>query len=296
MKLSALLLVLLPLVLAGGASGEAAGESGPQRNSPIVAASNHPVAMLVEEIAGDRVSITTIVPPGVDPHHFELTPSSARAAMEADAVFLIGADFDSHYLGGKQRDDQVRLEFCEYMADSLIELGRTFNPHFWLDPLLAAEMGKHIGEALIAMDGAGRGYYEKRMVRFAERMDSLHVDIKERLAAAGFRSYVAFHPAWTYFARRYGLTEVGVIEKYPEHEPSAKWIANLVREIDRRGVRVLIVEEASDPGVVRGIADDTGAKVLVLDPIGDPEDPRRSDYFGLMNYNVSLIELTREGD
>ena len=301
MKLSTVLLAVILahpccVVAAESVATEVAAAAGAKTEPHRIAASVYPIAMLVEEVGGDKVTVTTIIPPGVDPHHFEISPSSMKAVYESDAVFLVGADFDSYIIGEEPLGAQIRVEFCESLSDSLIELGHTFNPHFWLDPVLAGKMGECIGRTLIAIDYDNHSYYEKRIARFAARMDSLNADVKERLAASGFKTFVSFHPAWTYFARRYGLTEVGVVEKYPEHEPSAKWVAGLIREIQRRDVEILIVERASDPGVVRSLAKDTGLEVLALDPIGDPNAPGRGDYFALIGHNVDLIERATKGD
>ncbi len=296
MKSSTVLTAVLAILLAAAASVDSAKAAGPGAEPLRITASIYPITMLIREIGGDRVSVTTVIPPGVDPHHFEPTPSSARAVYESDLVFLIGADFDSCILGGGRPGGQIRVEFYSILSDSLIELGRTFNPHFWLDPILAGKMGEQVGLALIAADDSNRPYYEKRMDRFAARMDSLHLEVKERLAAGAIDAFVSFHPAWTYFARRYGLKEAGVVEKYPEHEPSARWVADLINEMERLNVRILFVEEASDPGVVRGIAKDTGVTVLLLDPLGDPDVAGRDTYFGLIGHNVSLIEQAAKGD
>lgn len=298
MRLSTVLPAGLILLLAVSAAAQAAEPApAPGDAEPVrVTASIYPITMLIEEIGGDLVNVTTVVRPGVDPHHFEITPSGAKAIYESDAVFMIGADFDSYITGDEPLGTQIRVEFYESFADSLIELGHTFNPHFWLDPVLAGKMAEQIGLTLITTDYANHAYYEERMARFAARMDSLHAEVKERLARTGLKVFVSYHPAWTYFARRYSLTEVGVVEKFPEHEPSARWVADLMLEMKRQDVHLLIVEETSHPGVVRGMAKDMGIRVLSLDPIGNPDAAGRDTYFGLMGYNVSLIEKAVRGD
>ena len=291
MRLSTLFTVaLLALLLAGGRAAE------PEPDRIRVAASIYPITMLIHEIGGKRVYVTTVVPPGADPHHFELTPSSAKAVYESDALFMIGGDFDSFIMGGESSGMRVSVEFCDSFSDSLISLGNTFNPHFWLDPILAGKMGEYIGLTLISIDYGNHEYYERRMAVFRARIDSLHSAVKRRLEDGRFEKFVSFHPAWTYFARRYSLAEVGVVEKYPEHEPSAKWVAGLIAEIRRQRVEIMIVESTSDPGVVGGIVEDTGVTVLSLDPIGSPDLPGRDTYYGLIEHNISVIEQAAEGD
>jgi zinc transport system substrate-binding protein len=301
MRLSVLLLTAILAFACAAPQGQAGGEDaeGLREGHPKVVASIYPLTMLVNAIAGDSASVTTIVPPGADPHNFELTPSSAKAVYEADVVFLIGADFDSWAVGSGDRPagrNQLRIEFYKSFDDSLIDLGGTFNPHFWLDPLFAKAIGAVIAEALTQIDPGRSSYYGPRAERLASGMDSLNISIKRRLELCGFKRFVSFHPAWTYFARRYNLVEVGVVERFPEQEPSAKWVAELIRNIKELHVQVMIVEETSNPGVVMGIARDTGVKVVVLDPLGSPDIPGRTTYSGLMNYDVSLIERAVQGD
>ena len=279
-----------------GGREEAAAPTADTRVRPIeVAASIYPITMLTREIGGDRIVISTVIPPGADPHHFEITPSSARSVYDADVVFMIGADFDSWILSPEPTNSQMRVELYKALSDSLIELGDTFNPHFWLDPLIAGKMGEHIGLTLITVDYAGRSHYEERMAAFRARVDSLHAAVNGRIERSGFERFISFHPAWTYFARRYSMIEVGVIERLPGYEPSARWVAGLISEVQRQGVEFVIVEDASDPGIVRGIESDTQVSVLTLDPIGRPDLAPRSTYFGLIDYNVSLIEKAAGG-
>ena len=286
-----LVLAVLSIPLEAEAAEGVAAESGRLK----IATSIYPITMLAEEIGGDRVNVTTVMAPGADPHHFELTPSSARAIHEADAVLIIGGDFDAWMMGGISRAEKTCTAFHDAFADSLIQLGSTFNPHFWLDPLFARSMGGYICTTMAAIDSQNASYYEERLEGFRARMDSLHAAIKERIAESGLTSFVSFHPAWTYFARRYGLTEAGVVEKFPEYEPSARWVADLIRSIDGKHVHMMIVEETSDPGIVAGIVNDTGIDVVVLDPIGDPAVTGRDTYAGLMNHNVGLMERAARG-
>ncbi|MGD9402021.1 MAG: metal ABC transporter substrate-binding protein [bacterium] len=296
MKLS-ILLIAVSLVLAALSMPPGAGEGNAAEPGHLrIATSIYPITMLVEEIGGDRVDVTTVVPPGADPHHFELTPSSARAIHEADAVLMIGGDFDTWMMGDGHRANKVCGTFNQVFADSLIELGSTFNPHFWLDPLFACKMGEYICITMVTIDPRNASYYEKRLAEFRARMDSLHAGIRARIAESGLAGFVSFHPAWTYFARRYGLLEAGVVEKFPEYEPSARWVADLIRRIESEHVPIMIVEETSDPGIVEGIVNDTDIEVVVLDPVGDPAVPGRDTYSGLMNHNVSLLERAARRD
>jgi zinc transport system substrate-binding protein len=257
-----------------------------------VVTSIHPVSAILGEIGGDRVAVTTLVPAGADPHHFELTPRKARAIYEADVIFLIGGHFDSWVLPGDSEDPEELpvVTFSQGFSESLLSIGTTFNPHFWLDPVYAGRMGEIIRRTLCSLDTANCTFYTGRARMFAAEIDSLDASISDRLDRSGFKDFVAFHPAWTYFARRYGLREHGTLEFSHEHEPSARHIAEIVREMASAGVSIIVVEEFSNADLAEAVASQTGSRIIYLDPLGGADKPGRNTYSGLMDHNVTVIE------
>jgi zinc transport system substrate-binding protein len=255
-------------------------------------ASIYPISAIVREIAGDRVDVTTLVPAGSDPHHFELTPKKAEAIYDADVVFLIGGGFDGWVLPSAGRDlrNTRIVSFYEDFSESLLSMGNSFNPHFWLDPLYAKRMGEIVGQALCSLDTANCSFYRSNVERFAAEMDSINASISERLRKSGFRDFVAFHPAWSYFARRYGLHERATLEISPENEPSAKHIAEVVRDMISNGVKIIVAEQFSNPDLAQAVASQTGARIIYLDPLGSADMPDRDTYAKLLDHDVSAIE------
>ena len=278
-----LLLSVLGVVLVAGAI-----EAAPVK----AAASIHPLSAIAREIAGDSAEVTTIVPTGTDPHHFEPTPRTAKAIYEADVIFMIGGHFDSWVLPGEGEDlgDCLIVRFYEGFGESLLTIGRDFNPHFWLDPLYARAMGEEAAGALCRVDPENCAYYRRRAMAFSEEIDSLHISIKARLEKSGFNDFVSFHPAWSYFALRYGLHEHGTLELSHEQEPSAKHIGRMIKEMVESGVRFIVIEEFSNPDLAKSVASQTGARLVALDPLGAADLPGRATYAGLLDHNVSVIE------
>jgi ABC-type Zn uptake system ZnuABC Zn-binding protein ZnuA len=285
------------IMAAAGATyaADAADNSGAASGLPAIraVATIFPVASIVREIGGDRVAVSTIVPSGACPHEFEITPADARAIDRANVVFLVSRPFDGWAIpqGGAPKGT-VWVEFAEALKDSLIKLGNGVNPHIWLDPLLAGEMGKVVARELTRLDPAGSSIYAARARSFAASIDSLDAAIRAALAGSEAQEFVALHPAWTYFARRYGLVERGVLEVNPEQEPSAKRIARVIADMKRRGIKVVLSEEAAPEELVRTVAREAGARVIVLDLLGGETKLDRSTYFALMGYNASRLEKT----
>jgi zinc transport system substrate-binding protein len=253
-----------------------------------------PVASIVEEIGGDRVTVTTIVPSGACPHEFELTPAAARAIDQANVVFLVARFFDGWAVpAGTTPKGPAWIEFAHAFEDSLLKIGGDYNPHFWLDPLFAGEMGKIVGRELARLDPEGSSIYAARTKTFTARIDSLDAALRAALAGSDAREFVALHPAWTYFARRYGLAERDVLELTPEQEPSARWIAGVLKDMKRRGIKIILSEEAAPEELVHMVAKESGARVIVLDLLGGETKPGRDTYFALMGYNASKLEAGR---
>jgi zinc transport system substrate-binding protein len=282
------LLILITVALATSSAG--AGQ--PVR----IATSIHPLASIIREVAGDRVDLTTIVPGGKDPHHFELMPKVAKAIFEADLVVLVGDHFDSWVVEGliEGQGPQV-YEFCIAFEDSLIPIGEQFNPHFWLDPFYAKAMGMIVNVVLGTIDEPNADFYAMRTLAFCAGVDSLHEATRRRLEESGVEGFAALHPAWSYFARRYGLQEVATIEISHEQEPSARHVTHVISEMKKHDVRLIFAEQFSNPDLAEVVASATGAKIVFLDPIGDADTPERDSYFDLIDHNVSLIEQATHG-
>ncbi len=271
--------------------------SQPAAASPVkVVTSIYPISALVREVGGDRVEVSTIIPRGADPHHFELTPSKARALHEAKVIMLIGGRFDEWVLPHADEREIIYMvvRFNEAFTDSLIPLGDSFNPHFWLDPMFASEMTRIIAVALCTVDFDNCDHYRERAGTLMAGLDELRVAGRDRLAAGGFEAFVALHPAWTYFARRYGLTEVATIEVTHESEPSARHIADVIRRMSSGGVKFVVAEEFSGLDLARSVAEQAGAKIILLDPLGGEDTPGRDTYAGLIKYNLKVIESVAE--
>ncbi|MFC1830150.1 metal ABC transporter substrate-binding protein [Thermodesulfobacteriota bacterium] len=103
------------------------------------------------------------------------------------------------------------------------------------------------------------------------------------------KKYVSFHASWDYFARRYGLEPVGVIEASPGRNPTPRQIKNIVEQIEKYDIRAVFAEPQFNPRAAEVIARQTGVHVLLLDPVGGPEIKERSTYISLMKYNLNVL-------
>ncbi|MDE0341719.1 MAG: metal ABC transporter substrate-binding protein [Deltaproteobacteria bacterium] len=162
-----------------------------------------------------------------------------------------------------------------------------FDPHFWLDPIRVRDaVAPVVTQRLIAADPAGKDYYEKRRQDFHRRLTALDQQIRAELAKAKTRKYIAFHAAWAYFADRYGLEKVAVVQEFAGEEPTPKEVARLVRDARAEGVGTVLVEPQLNPRVAQTIGKEFGARTVMTDPLGDPGDAARDTYEELMQFNA----------
>jgi len=260
-----------------------------------VVASISPIGDMVREVGGDRVVVRVLLPPGASPHVFEPTTSTAKDISQARLFFGVGAglDFWAEKLVRASNEHARTIVLSEGMK-LVREEGKhghgheTANPHVWLDPLLAMEMIRKIEKTLQETDPQGTHTYRVRSAEYIAKLQALDAEIRETVSTFSIKSFVSFHPAWDYFALRYGLKSVGVIEESPGKEPSPQRLQAIVKAIRHYHIRAVFAEPQLNPKTAEVIAHEAGVKVIMLDPEGGL--PGRETYLGLMRYNLARLK------
>ena len=325
-KLVTLFLAIAAACWIGGTSALASGQPMNVVTSVI------PVAYIVSELGGERVKVDALVPPGASPHTFEPVPSDLRKLVRARQFVIIGGGFDAwadKLLGAAPKgietvhlieapnlnplegeddhhgEEAARKEEDHHDEEKKVakkeedhhgEEGEEFNPHFWLDPIRVRDvLVPVLTERLMAADPAGKAYYEKRRQDFHQRLTALDQEIRAELDKAKTRKYIAFHAAWPYFAERYGLEKVAVVQEFGGEEPTPREVATLVRDARAAGVGAILVEPQLNPRVAQTIAAEFGAGTVVVDPVGDPGDAVRDSYEDLMRFNARAFGQALQG-
>jgi len=311
--LSRFVAIFFPFMLGAIAWTQFAGPATASPTAPkiTVAASIVPLGDFCQKIGGDLVSVTVLVPPGASPHVFEPSPTAVAKATAARVFVYVGAGLDpwaERLLKAQRTPGQAVVEAVagisliqdvdehEHEAHGAKEPGEAGhhhhheagNPHIWLDPVLARDICRRIAQALIKVDPAHKQTYEVNLAEYLGQLEELDRTIKETVATFRQRDYVCFHPAYTYFSRRYGLKEVGVIEAAPGREPSPGHLQKIIAAIKSTGVKAVFAEPQFSPRVAEVIAKEAGVKVLFLDPLGG-RPPYGSDYIKLMRHNLNIL-------
>ncbi len=251
-----LLLPLLAAVLAGCGGADASGDA-PVR----VVATTGQAADLARAVGGDRVEVTGLLAPNVDPHDFEARPDDVKALADADLVVRSGGDLDE-WLGGaidSSGTGAPQVTLADHVE--LIE----GDPHWWQDPQNAIAAVAALRDALAEADPGGASAYRTAAAAYTERLERLDRAVRDCLdrVPEGRRTLVTTHDALGYYARRYGIRVVGTVipSRSTAAQPSAGDVAALVETIEREDVRAIFAESSVSPDVEEAIARESGAAV-----------------------------------
>jgi zinc transport system substrate-binding protein len=294
-------LVLMLFVLAVGA-GCGAGPEPPESDaSLVVVVTLHPIASLVREVGGDAVTVRTLLPPGAHPDSYEATPRMAQVLSGADLVIRVGGAVDD-WLGDRGRGDHLVLTEGMTLRGSYHDHGRgaraggTGNPHVWLDPILVRDtLLPAIVNGLSGRAPASAEAFRARGEAYADSLTALDAEIRELLADVPVRRFISAHPAWIYFADRYGLVEIGSIHPSPGRELGARELARMVNEARREGGAAVIGERQLGQAGTAALAKELGVAVELADPEGGAGLAGREDYLSLMRFNARVFARALSG-
>lgn len=309
--------ICLVILITAGCAADQAPREGTEPSINVVT-TIFPLAEIIEQLGGDQVNVSYLLPAGASPHTYEPTMEQARLIAEAQLFVSVGAGLDewAFKLTEAAGADLVVLELEETL--NLLESGPYYHleethehgdehhdepghhhglndPHYWLDPVLVRdEICPRLCEALSALLPEQTAYFEERLITYRQELTVLHEEIAA--AAAGFasRDFIAFHSAWQYFGKRYNLREVAVIAQFPGQEPSAGWVAELIGLVKENKIGAILIEPQFSPALAERIAEESGIKVLSIDPLGGENVPGRESYLELMRYNLSVFNEALE--
>jgi zinc transport system substrate-binding protein len=258
-------------------------------------ASFYPLAFVAERVGGDRVTVTNLTPPGVEPHDLELTPDDLEAVGTADVVLTVGGGFQPSV------EEAVQSEASGITIDALagvpalpgLEGGG--DPHVWLDPALVASLSDRLAAAFAEVDPAGGAGFTDRAEALRIELESLDREFRDGLASCRSRVLITNHAAFGYLAAAYDLEQRAISGLSPEAEPDPGRIAELAAEAERDGVTTIFTEELVSAEVAETLAAEAGLSVAVLSPLeGLTEEGAAAgeDYLSVMRDN---LEVMRDG-
>ncbi|GGU76122.1 zinc ABC transporter substrate-binding protein [Streptomyces filipinensis] len=288
-----------------GCSGGTAAAANTDRFD--VVASFYPMAFLAERIGGDHVHVTSLTTPGQEPHDLEISPRQIAMLQDSDAVLYLKNLQPS--VDDAVAQSPVRTKIDAASLTTLEEHGNEVgghaaahdthqgeeaggkDPHIWLDPVRYAQVAQGVGKAFEKADPEHAADYKKNTAALVARLNGLDRQFRDGLAHTRTKVFVTTHAAFGYLAERYGLTEEAINGLDPESEPSAARVKDLERTAKTDGVSTVFYETLVSDKTAKTLADDSGLRTDVLDPIeGITAKSRGKDYFSVQQANLKALQ------
>jgi manganese/iron transport system substrate-binding protein len=290
----------LAAVLAGcGSSRDASGGASGGAKLKVVATTTQ-VQDFTRAIGGDRIKLTGILKPGVDPHDYEPSPADVDAIARADLLIINGVGLE------RWLDDTVKSAgFDGTTVDTSkgvrIRPGGgagepAGDPHIWQSPRNAKLMVASIEQALARADSADASYFKRSLDAYDGKLDALDTEVARQIDSLANRRLVTNHDAFGYYIDRYHLDFVGsIIPSFDTSaELSAKDVADIVAKIRATGVKAVFSESSLPPRTAETIANEAQVKVVEGSNAlyGDSLGPAGSDgatYLQMIEHNTRTI-------
>jgi zinc/manganese transport system substrate-binding protein len=294
-------------LIAGATLAALVSGAAPASAAVNVVTTTEDLAALVREVGGDKVKVEAIARGYQDPHFVDPKPSFILKLHGADLLVAVGRELEIGWLPPlvqQSRNAKIQPGADGYLDASLTvkilelptgQITRAMgdvhpqgNPHYWLDPDNGRLVAKAIQGKLEAMDHANSAYFAQRYADFDKRLTEASKRWSAAMAPYKGAKIVTYHRSWPNFADRFGLDVIGYVEPRPGIPPSPSHTLDLINEMKRQNVKLILVEPYFDLKTPQSIGRETGAEVLMLPPsVGGAKEV--TDYIGLFDYDVNAV-------
>lgn len=299
--------------------------TGADRSIKVVA-TFYPLQELAKSVIGDLGEVRVIVPAGTEPHDFEPTPKDVKDLYAADLIVLNGAGMDPWaeklvpeltkkgvgvlvlaqsvdlITGGSHHHEHATeethgAEAYEEAQHEHEEMEDGFDPHFWLDPVIAQGLVRDMTQVLITRFPSKQSALVERSEIVIQKLQALDDAYRSGLMSCTHDEVVTSHNAFAYLAQRYGFQTHALTGLSPEAEPSAKRLAEIAAEAKEEGIKYIFFETLVNPKLSETLAREVGAETLVFNPIEGvtaTEQAAGVNYFSLMEANLAALRKALE--
>jgi manganese/zinc/iron transport system substrate-binding protein len=262
------------------------------------------VSDLVRQVGGDRVQVTELMGPGVDPHLYKASAGDVRKLAFADLVAYSGL-----HLEGKMAELLEKMPRSIAVTDAIPKEklirppggfagAYTYDPHVWFDVSTWSHTVGHVAEALSRLDPNARGTYEKNAKAYRQRLAALDTIARQELkrVPAPERVLVTAHDAFAYFGRRYGVEVRGLQGLSTTAEAGTRDVRDLVDFVVKRRIRAIFVESSVPRRTLEAVVAASRSRgwnlsiggELFSDAAGEP-GTEEGTYVGMVEHNVRTI-------
>lgn len=264
-----------------------------------IIASFYPVYEFVKKVGGDKVDASVLIPIGAEPHDFDPTIQQIQGVESAAMLAYSGAAMESTWI------NKVNPKFAvdtskgiHLLTSNDPQIHAPTDPHIWLNPILAIQQVENIRDGLSKVDPNNAAYYDQNAQNFIGQLKSLDVSIRGNLTSSNCvkRDFIAFHNAFRYFAKQYGLNQHSIAGLTPEGEVLPQRLVQVVQLAKNLGINIIYSEDLVDPRSSHAIADEIpNGKVTVLSPIEGINKQEQQQGIGYLQKMYQDLSALREG-
>lgn len=278
---------------------------------PEIVTSIYALNFIANEVVGRDGSVTSLVPPGADAHHSEISLRQLRRLQEADLLIYL-ADFQpavdqalrtnppKNVLNVAQAIELKTYAGHDDDSDDHDSSGDhddhdhgIYDPHFWLDPTHLATVAEALGEQLAVLNPEKASQYTQRATGLSDQLHELDSRFKTVLAHCRTDTLVVSHAAFGYLTDPLGITQIGIAGLDPDSEPSLARIREIRDIVSEYDVNTIFYESPTNPFVAQKVSDTLGLKTAFLDPLEIQNHPDQ-DYMNVMDQNLTALQTALE--
>lgn len=253
------------------------------------------VADIAQNIAGDKLDVSSIVPTGSDPHTFEPIPADVEKIRQVQLVLMNGLSLEgwmNEFVANSGTKAEVAI-VTKGIETINSETYDTPDPHAWMDASNGIIYAENIKNAFVALDKENAAVYEANFETYKTKLETLDQSIKARIEKIKpeHRILITSHDAFQYYGRRYGLKMDAILGTSTDAEAQISDFIRVQKAIKRTGVPAIFIESTINPQQLQQLAKDNGIQIggkLFADSLDKPEK-KAGTYIGMIESNTQVI-------
>ena len=261
-----------------------------------------PMYWFTKAVAGDAANVDILVPPETEVHDYQATPENVKAIANASVLVKNGLGMEEFLDGTVKSASNAKLTRIdaskgietvgeispvEHTASGHDHDHGDKNPHVWLDPVLAKQQVSNIRDGLVAADPANKATYEANAAAYIKQLEDLDKEFQQTLQKTPNCTFITFHDAFSYLAKRYNLKQVAVVE-IPEDQLSPKDVQKAVNAVKKYQVKTLFSEPGVDNKLLTSLSKDLNLTLNQLDAL-ERGSTDSQQYFRAMRSNLQTL-------
>lgn len=252
----------------------------------VITTTVKPIADIVKEVGGEKITVNYIIPPNINFHIYELKTSDIKKINDSDLFIYIGYGEPNIQSIVKNLPKEKSFKITILKELTLIkEEHEEIHPALWLDPHNSKVIARFILNYISEKDPKNKDYYLKNYNQFVDEVDKLILYGKEKFSNLKNKNFVSYHYEFPYFVNRFGLIYLAEIEMGHGREPTPKHLMEVINKIKSNNIKTIFTsKQFYNKKVIDLIVSKTGVKVIFLDSQGE-----NNDYIQMMRYNIDKV-------